>query len=69
MRGGAPRAAAVSRSRSPAAAARHAAEVRAQVRAEFEASRSARDAYAAKYALSEGRVRLRQLEEMLGMQG
>jgi hypothetical protein len=62
-------AAALTRSRSPTATARHAAELHAQVRAEFEASRSARHAYAAKYALSEGRVRLRQLEEMLGMQG
>lgn len=44
-----------------------AGEVLSEVRRGFDESRAAPDAYATKYALSDGRTRLKQLEEMLGL--
>lgn len=44
-----------------------AGEVRSEVRRGFELHRSASEPYAIKYALSEGRTRLKQLSEMIGL--
>ena len=43
-------------------------ELVAQVRAEFATQRGVAEPYAKKYLLSDGRARLKQLSEMLGMQ-
>lgn len=43
-----------------------AGEVRSEMRRGFEQGRDAPDAYATKYLLSDGRMRLKQLEEMIG---
>jgi Complex 1 protein (LYR family) len=42
-------------------------ELRQQIRHEFEQQKNAEDIPAIKYYISEGRTRLRQMEEMLGM--
>lgn len=42
-------------------------ELRLQARLEFDATRSQSDPYAIKYALSNGREQLKQLQEMLAM--
>lgn len=44
-----------------------AGELRMEVRQGFEKERGVRDAYAMKYSLSNGRVQLKQLRDMLGM--
>ena len=45
----------------------HAADLFREVRQAFESSRKSKDAYAMKYSLSNGRVQLKQLRDMLGM--
>lgn len=45
-----------------------AGELRGEVRREFEAHKGAPDSQAKKFLLSDGRARLKQLAEMLGMQ-
>ena len=52
----------------PRPALRPAAELRREVRQQFEAHRQPRDQQAIKFLLSEGRLKLKQLGEMLGMQ-
>ena len=42
-------------------------EVLAEVRREFKLHSKAEDAYSIKYHLSDGRSRLKQLEEMIGL--
>lgn len=42
-------------------------EVRKQVRQEFETQKHLDDGYSIKYALSDGRAKLKQLEAMFGM--
>jgi hypothetical protein len=44
-----------------------AADIYVEVRRQFEQHRSAPDAYATKYLLSDGRVQLKQLNEMLSL--
>jgi hypothetical protein len=44
-----------------------AGELHGQVRSGFERARGQRDAYAAKYSLSDGRAQLKMLNEMLAM--
>ena len=44
-----------------------AADIHREVRRQFEQHRSAPDAYAIKYLLSDGRVQLKQLNEMIGL--
>jgi len=43
-------------------------ELRAEVRREFDAHREVPDRHTQKYLLSDGKTRLKQLSEMLGMQ-
>ena len=45
----------------------HAADLLKEVRQGFESSKKSQDAYAMKYSLSNGRVQLKQLRDMLGM--
>ena len=47
--------------------AHHTGEVLAEVRREFRLHAGAEDPYAIKYHLSDGRTRLKQLQEMIGM--
>ena len=47
---------------------RPAAELRREVRQQFEAHRQPQDQQAIKFLLSDGRLKLKQLGEMLGMQ-
>ena len=42
-------------------------EIRGQVRQEFETQKHLNEAYSIKYALSDGRAKLKQLEAMFGM--
>lgn len=42
-------------------------DLRQQVRADFERHRGAPDLYSVKYHLSDGRVQLKQLQEMMAM--
>ena len=45
----------------------NAADLLREVRQGFESSKNYQDAYAMKYSLSNGRVQLKQLRDMLGM--
>jgi hypothetical protein len=44
-----------------------AADIHREVRRQFEEHRNAPDAYAIKYLLSDGRVQLKQLREIIGL--
>lgn len=45
----------------------HAGDLKQQIRADFTRHRGAEDLYSVKYHLSDGRVQLKQLQEMMAM--
>jgi len=45
----------------------HAGDLKQQIRADFARHRGAEDLYSVKYHLSDGRVQLKQLQEMMAM--
>ncbi len=57
----------LTKQRSPPSSFLPSAEVTQQIRGQFEASRGAKDLDTVKFLLSEGRLRLKQLSEMIGL--